>query len=247
MKLEITVPESLADIRLDDYQRFVAIADKNEDEVFVRQKMVEIFCKIPPLAVMKMRQADFNAITIKLLEILKEKPTLKRKVEIAGKKYGFIPNLTQEYCTVGEYVDLDDFMTDWANFHKAMAVMYRPITAEGRWTNKGKYLIEPYITRVELKDMKDARKLAEIQGREFIMKSMPMDVVMGAVLFFWTLSSQLLRITPNSLARKLKDPKVREALEKNGAGMDTYINSLREACLKLEMLLPSHLERRYSF
>jgi hypothetical protein len=44
MKLQITIPTSLKEITLEQYQRFVSIAQNNKDGEFLQQKMIEIFC-----------------------------------------------------------------------------------------------------------------------------------------------------------------------------------------------------------
>ena len=55
-----------------------------------------------------------------------------------GIEYGLIPVLDD--MTLGEYVDLDENFTDWDTMHKAMAVLYRPVTFK-----KGdRYQIEEY-------------------------------------------------------------------------------------------------------
>lgn len=221
MKLDITVPTSLKDITLEDYQKFLkVVGDKDVNDLFIRQKMVQIFCHIPLLAVNNMARKDFTIISNALIEILQHKPKLTTIVEMEGKEFGFIPNLDND-LTVGEFADLDDYMNDWQKFHKAMAVLYRPV----------------------LQKKKNSYRIAEYKGDESnsdLMLQMNMEVVMGAVVFFWTLSRQLLQITPKYLQQQLrKNPKAAEALERNGAGISTYTSLLEETCLKLEMLLPS--------
>lgn len=228
MKLDVTVPTSLKDIKLRDYQRFIKIAsDKDVNDIFIRQKMIQIFCDVPLLAVNKMARKDFTLISNALIEILQHKPKLTTIVKLDGKDYGFIPNLDQD-MTFGEFVDLDGYMNDWDNFHKAMGVLYRPIKQK----RKENYTIEEYQGNEELAQ---------------IMLDLNMEVVLGAVLFFWTLSIQLLRITPKYLQQRLrKDPKAMEVLAKNGVGISTFTNLLEVACSKLEMLLPYTLGLRYS-
>jgi hypothetical protein len=55
-----------------------------------------------------------------------------------GVEYGFIPNLDD--MSFGEYVDLDTYLGDWQNIHRAMAVLYRPI----REKRGERYNIVPY-------------------------------------------------------------------------------------------------------
>ena len=228
MEIKITVPTSLSEIPLKDYQQFMKVAkDKDQDDLFIRQKMVQIFCHIPLLAVTKMKRKDFNSVVATLIEVLDEKPKHKDVFKMGGVEYGMIPSLDED-MTMGEFVDLDSYMKDWQEFHKAMAVLYRPIKAR-----KGeRYRIEKY------------------EGNEDHIEEMvnaPMDVTMGAIIFFWNLSTQLLTVTPKYLQRRLmENPKAAEVLEKNGVGISTFTDSLAEVCLRLEMLLPYTWERPYS-
>ena len=90
-----------------------------------------------------------------------QKPPLVREFTMKGKEYGFIPKL--EDMSFGEYVDLDTYVGDFENIHRAMAVLYRPITQK----YNDKYLIEEY----------------EGDDNE-IMKDMPMDAVLSSIIFF---------------------------------------------------------------
>lgn len=221
MEVKITIPTSLSEIKLKDYQRFMVVL-KNQgeemDDLFLRQKMVEIFCGVPMEVVMKIPRKEFVSISNMLIMIIQEKPELQLQAEIQGVNYGFIPDLDNG-ITTGEFIDLDSYLKDWKDFHKAMAVLYRPV----KLRRKDKYLIEEYETSDKYSQQ---------------MLGATMDVVMGAVLFFYRLSNVLLRITPKYLQAHLqKEEKVRQALAQNGVGISTYITSLEETCLKLERLL----------
>jgi len=43
MKIELTIPTTLNDIKLAQYQKFLSIAKDNEESEFLQQKMVQIF------------------------------------------------------------------------------------------------------------------------------------------------------------------------------------------------------------
>ena len=222
MQVKFTIPESLAEIKLRDYQKFVDL--KSEDEIFVRQKMIQYFCNVPLLAVTKMPRKEFIAISSHLLNLTKERPKLKPMVTLNGVEYGFIPDLDNS-LSLGEFIDIEQFMTEWKNFHKLMTVLYRPITSK----KGGKYLIEDYDS---------------INMDYSVMLNVDMETVFGAVFFFKTLSEQLLAITPKYLQNLLRTNKqAMEVLEKNGVGISTFIQLLEEACSKLTMLLPYHLEQ----
>ena len=91
MKLEINVPDSLNEITLGQYQKFLRI--EQTDEQFVAQKMLEIFCGVKLTEAMSMRIKDVRAIISHLDELLSQQPQLVKKFSLKGQEYGFIPNL----------------------------------------------------------------------------------------------------------------------------------------------------------
>lgn len=125
MKIELNIPNELSEITLDQYQRYIKIQDKETDEKFLQTKMLEIFCNIKLTDTLQMRLKDVAAIIDILTEMFDSKPKLVQKFKMKGVEYGFIPNLDE--ISLGEYIDLDTYMGDWENMHRAMAVLYRPI------------------------------------------------------------------------------------------------------------------------
>lgn len=139
---KIQQPTSLKEITLEQYQLWMAEIKNYEErrsnneelsekeiikmDDLLRMKMVEIFCRAPRTAVRNMRRTDFINISNQLTLMLDEKPKLTPIITIRGKKFGFIPDLQRELM-VGEYIDLDDFMRDWDDYHRAMGVLYRPL------------------------------------------------------------------------------------------------------------------------
>lgn len=231
MDISIKIPTSLAEIKLSDFQKFAKIEKDNEDRMFVLQKMVQIFCGVPLLAVTNMRRKDFVAISSSLADLLiqinkaqENKLKLIETIKLNGKQYGFIPSLDD--MSFGEYIDLEESIKDVQTYHKAMAILFRPITIK----KGGSYLIEDYKADDGLH-----------------MKDVSMDVVCGALVFFYRLGMDLLSVTPKYLEVLVKkNPKAAEALERNGVGINTYTQSLEEACLRLRLLLPYGLTKPYS-
>ena len=105
MRKQVIVPDSLGEITLEQYQKFLKIQEDNEDEKFLAVKMVSIFCGIKEDLVMKMKASSIRDITSVLAEMFNEKPLLVREFKMNGVEYGFIPLL--EDISFGEYVDLD--------------------------------------------------------------------------------------------------------------------------------------------
>jgi len=218
MKVKITIPESLEDITLGQYQEFQTVLEHNENDAnddLVRKKMVQIFCKVPLSVVDRMKQVDFLEAVRRVTEVLNEKTKLVNVVDLHGVKLGFIPKLDD--ITAGEFADLSNYLGDVKNLHKAMAVLYRPI--KGKVDRLGKYLIQEY---------EGTNQYSEA------MKQLPMNIVQGSMLFFWTLKIELLQAT----LRYLKEEEITNTngLEKNGDGINHFTQLLEEITLKLKTL-----------
>ena len=41
-------------------------------------------------------------------------------------EFGFVPKLDE--LSFGEFIDLDKYLQDWDSMHKAMAVLFRPVS-----------------------------------------------------------------------------------------------------------------------
>jgi len=63
MKIELKIPTSLSEIKLVQYQKFLAIAKDNEESEFLQQKMVQLFCGIDLKDVAQIRYKDVAEIT----------------------------------------------------------------------------------------------------------------------------------------------------------------------------------------
>lgn len=178
MKIELTIPTTLNDIKLAQYQKFLSIAKDNEESEFLQQKMVQLFCGIDLKDVAQIRYKDVAEITANINNLFTKENHLIQRFKMGGVEFGFIPNLDE--MSTGEYMDLDTYITDWDTMHNAMAVLYRPIT------NKlgSKYQIEEYKGSVTYAD---------------VMRHAPLDVVLGAMVFFYTLGNDLLKSTINYL------------------------------------------------
>jgi len=170
MKIEINVPDSLKEITLGQYQKFEKINTKeNKDTTFLLQKMVQIFCNLDLKDVATIKYKSVQEISLHLNKVFDTKHSLIPTFELGGVKMGFIPVLDD--MTLGEYIDLDDNLGDWQTMHKAMSVLYRPVT----FSKVHKYQIEDYEGIVNDEAMKQA----------------PLDVVFSAMVFFYRLSNEL--------------------------------------------------------
>ena len=227
MKVDITVPESIAEIPLVNYQKFLKVQQNSDDQEFIAQKMIEIFCGIELKDVAKIKYNDMNNLVEHFNKIFSAKPVFYQRFKLKEMEFGFIPNL--EEISWGEYIDLEHHMNSWEDFHKAMAVMYRPITK----SSKDKYEIAPYTASEEWHDL---------------MKYMPMEIAISARVFFYDLGNELLSSTLSYLEAqmiRMKSRKGRRIFQKegnllnSGDGILAYMQSLKEISQSLTKLQPT--------
>ena len=224
MKIELTIPTTLNDIKLAQYQKFLSIAKDNEESEFLQQKMVQLFCGIDLKDVAQIRYKDVAEITANINNLFTKENAFIQRFKMGGVEFGFIPNLDE--MSTGEYMDLDTYITDWDTMHNAMAVLYRPIT------NKlgNKYQIEEYKGSVTYAD---------------VMRHAPLDVVLGAMVFFYTLGNDLLKSTINYLEgnQELQNILTKHNLENAGDGIQVSMLLLKETLEDL-MKFPSFPSRK---
>jgi len=215
MKLELLIPTSLDEIPLRAYQDFKKTADGSNDEVFISEKMVSLFCGIELKDVIKIKATDLNGMVEHFSKLFSVKPKFKNRFTIGDMEFGFIPNL--EMISWGEYIDAEKYLADWENMHKAMAVLYRPITKK-----KGdKYEIMEYTGTSEFSDL---------------MKLTPVSIAIGASVFFWTLGLELLEALGDYLERETKTMNLtttpnKPNSESNGDGIKASMQQLKEIFL----------------
>jgi len=131
--------------------------------------------------------------------------SLIRIIEIDGVEYGFHPDL--DSITLGEYADLETYIADSTekNICEIMAILYRPIKEK-----KGDlYKIDAYD--------------GEIHLRAEEMKKMSAEQVHSALVFFWTLVSVFIEITPSYLITTMTEMTAQSQQKvspKSGVGLE---------------------------
>lgn len=212
-KVKIKVPETLNDIKLSQYQKFLRVTKDIEDNKLIAKRMVAVFCNLTDVIVNNMTKQSFDEVLLhlnKILDIDKEMPLI-RTFRQGGVTYGFIPNMDE--MSVGELADVDNFIVDWQKMHNAMGVLYRPLKSK----NGDKYTIEDY-------------KLSE--GIDT-----PLDVALSANFFLQNLLKDLLSYIPNSIKSIVQQELKSGTLDVNGDGINQSMESLKEICLDLRMSL----------
>lgn len=212
MKLELLIPSSIDEIPLKHYQEFRKTADSSNDEIFISEKMVQLFCGIELKDVIKIKASDLTELVAHFNNIFNVKTPFRARFKLGDIEYGFIPDL--ENISWGEYIDAEKYISSWDTMHKAMAVLYRPII------NKvgDKYEIMEYNGSAEFSDA---------------MKYTPISIALGASVFFWTLGLELLEALGDYLEKETKSlSKMTTAKhhnsQNNGDGISQSMQSLKE-------------------
>ena len=169
------------------------------------QKTIEVLSTIPLDLINQLELKDVAVIMGKIAELQKEKnSSLKKKIEIEGKVYGFHPDL--DSITLGEWADLETYIKDNMrnNLTKIMAILYRPIVEE---TETGVYTIEAYD--------------GDIAIRTEEMKKMKAEEVQEALVFFYHFVMVLLMTSESYLMEVQKEMMMQSPQSpsaKDGAG-----------------------------
>jgi hypothetical protein len=170
--MKIQVPTHINDITLEQYQKFALINTEEQDKEFFMFKTIEIFCGVDIALVSKMRLSDAESISNEVLEVLQQNVPFTNKFELDGVKYGFIPDL--QAISLGEFIDLEEGLSKDKDFHKAAAVMFRPIVKEFGEL----YTIDGYEASTEA---------------HHVMKQAPVGIISAAIVFFYNIAKELLK------------------------------------------------------
>jgi len=155
------------------------------------QETIAALSNIPKDLIKQLELKDVAVIMSKLSELqAKQDSSLKRIVEINGKRYGFHPNLDE--ITLGEYADIETMIKNdiEKNMPEVCAILYRPIVEE----NNDVYTIEAYDGNIT------------IRAEE--MKKMSAEQVQSALVFFYHLGKELSLTLPLYLMDQLKEMKM---------------------------------------
>ena len=182
-KRRVGIPKDRDGITIGMYQQIEEVKRKKLNEDDFNLEILSVICGLEKEMVDRMEVKSLKKIFKTLSFLNKKMPDEKeliKKVEWNGKKYGFIPNLSE--ITMGEYIDIEEnCKTAEKNLHKIMSILYRPIVKE----TKTRYSIENYNPDDE-------------RNQEFL--DFPILPSVSALSFFFHLG----KILPNALDRYLK-------------------------------------------
>jgi hypothetical protein len=175
------------DVTLEKWIKFVHAKDTTKCEEALQ--LIDTLTDIPKALVKQLGLKEVALILNQLSELQKQQDSyLHSIISVNGKEYGFHPDLDE--LTLGEYADMETlFKNDiYKHLPDLMAILYRPITEKGE---NGVYTIEAYDGN------------SKIRREDF--KKMNASMVQGALVFFYNLGKESLRILPSFLTQRLKE------------------------------------------
>lgn len=228
--IKLQLPKTLRNIKLRDFQKYSNIIESNPDadRDFLEIKIMEIFCGLKYKDISSLPVGIFDDATSWMMSMFENKTPLVNRFNMIGSdgvevEFGFIPNLDK--ITMGEYIDLNNYFGSDTDLHKAMAVLYRPIHPS--YKDKDNYRIGSYEGTSTHSD---------------IMKDMPLDVALGARVFFLRLGTKLSTLTMSYLQSQIQEETILSEEEKkdliaNMNGIKNYTLLQAEKHLELMRLL----------
>jgi len=197
----LTLPENIKEITLGQYQRFDVLNKRTDlSELSYNKRVIEIFTELKYRDIGNISNKDYTDILIQLTKAMEQTSEFEYTFKIQDIEFRFVPNLDD--ITTAEFVDLSNWGLDVENFHKIMAILFRPITNRDSFNN------------YEIGNYEGTKKYSEV------MKLMPMNIVNGALGFFYHLANELREHTQKSMeeVERLKEEKLLATL-RNGDGI----------------------------
>lgn len=215
--MKVSVPTSLKDIKLKDYQKYqteferLTSTNANENDLMISK--IATICNLSVDDVMNIESVDIWKISRMIDDVLRTEPDLVEKFTVQDLKFGWLPNL--DTMNWGAFIDLNDNISNWETMHIAMGVLYRPILQEDK---SGRYNVGLY----------EGDKYHEY------LKEMTLEAVIGSMVFFWNLGMDCVILITKSLEEPKMKFKNQLNLVESGVGLQQSMNSLVEMLQKLK-------------
>jgi hypothetical protein len=168
--MKINIPENISEVTLGQFQKYMELLERDLDIMNFNKRKVSIFTNIPFKDFGSVKAIDFERISKQVDLALNTAVSFESTFKLDGLEFGFINDF--EEISLGEFADLEKYQTSQNDLHNLMAILFRPIRNKAH----GRYEIESY------------KGTAEYAER---MKSMPLNIANGALVFFLNLASEL--------------------------------------------------------
>lgn len=209
--IEITMPESWADISLRQYLDLSKELDNYiDDEEAQTAILLYKLCGIEPALLNNISKESYNVLKNDLSKFMNiQEMPLQRIIKINGIDYGFEPNLSK--ISYGAYSDISKYDTiqiddNWA---KIMSILYRPIIK----TNTGNYSIKAYDGIID----------------DEMFLNVGMDIHFGSLFFFVILLINLQASILNYSMETVKEdlPAIYNIISQKNGGLTQLLSNLQ--------------------
>ena len=198
--MKVLLPDETKDVTLKQYQEYTLLQKRKDlNEYEFDQRKIKIFTGLTYRTVEKMDATDFKEFLNWIDKALERPSAFQQTFTMEGVKFGMIPNYDEMRSK--EHFDLMKYRIKTKTLHNLMAILFRPITKEV--INNG----------YEIEDYNGTDAYAEV------MKHTPLNIVNGALVFFWNLADELQECTPKSIQRERVKELLQKNISKNGGGM----------------------------
>ena len=158
---------TLRDLTIEDYIVLINISSSfSNDDTRIKKEMIKHF-KLDKLPI-----GETDNIILSITDILSHKPNFIQRFTLDGVEYGFIPNL--DNITTAEWVDIENYQGEQTQADKLVSILYRPIKRSLKFWKKDYYSIEEY------------------NGTNDKLRKAPLEIYLGALVFFYHLGKSLL-------------------------------------------------------
>lgn len=197
------IPQNLNEITLKQYQKYYNAVQTIENDMFLQDTIISILCNISIQDLRSLTLKEIQAITAGVHNVTSQLNSdthqFYNRFTLKGVEYGFIPNLNE--ISYGENRDIVSYMSEGVDsYHKSMAVLYRPIIR----TSNDTYAISEYKVP---------------NAHESALEEMPVSVMLGANVFFWNLTRELLQHIPNSLGKEMGIENLEQMMQKESTNI----------------------------
>ncbi|AWH84923.1 hypothetical protein HYN59_07190 [Flavobacterium album] len=204
--MEIILPENISEITLGKFIKYDELLQRDLDQQNFNRRKIALFTGIPFKDTARLRQADYDRLILKIDAALNTDAEFTDRFTMHGIEFGFIPDFDK--ITIGEFADLSQHGLSSETLHRLMAVLFRPVIK----TIGSSYVIMPYDGTEEYAEM---------------MKDMPLNAVNGALVFFYSLASELQAATQKYLTEELLRENPRPNFSRTSAGIRRLKNWLK--------------------
>ncbi|MEL1243541.1 hypothetical protein AAEO56_04645 [Flavobacterium sp. DGU11] len=209
--MEIILPENISEITLGKFIKYDELLQRDLDTQNFNRRKISLFTGIPFKDTAHLRQADYDRLLFKIDAALNTDAEFTDRFTMHGIEFGFIPDFDK--ITIGEFADLSQHGLSSETLHRLMAVLFRPVIK----TIGSSYVIMPYDGTEEYAEM---------------MKDMPLNAVNGALVFFYSLASELQAATQKYLTEELLRENPLPNFSRTSAGIRRLKSWLRTIFLK---------------